>query len=65
MRRDAQFHPEPELFDKWANGGKCPYSNCAVEQAYHFDINKRIWKSGKPTMSDYELLLKIMKEKNW
>jgi len=65
MRRDAQFHPEPAKFDEWANGGKCPYDKCICQQAYHFEHNANLWVPGKPTMTDYELLLAIAKEKNW
>ena len=65
MRRDAQFHPDPKLLDEWAKGGKCPYDNCICQQIYHFDINRELWRKGKPKMSDYELLVAIAKEKKW
>jgi hypothetical protein len=65
MRRDAQFHPNPFKFDEWAKGGKCPYDNCICQQAYHFEHNSELWVPGKPTMTDYELLLAIAKEKKW
>ena len=65
MRRDAQFHPNPEKFDEWAKGGPCPYSNCICQRVYHFEHDATIWQPGKPTMSDYELFMAIAKEKNW
>ena len=65
MRRDALFHPEPKLFDKWAEGGACPYKDNSIGRLHNFTEKKELWKKGKPQMTDYELLLAIFKEKGW
>ena len=65
MRRDANFHPNPEKFDEWAAGGPCPYTKSLCQQAHHFTIKKSLWVPGKPTMTDYELLMAIAAEKKW
>jgi hypothetical protein len=63
MRRDAAAHPYPERFDTWAKGGDCPYQN--EERFWLFDLGPKIWKRGKPKMSDVELINAICKEKGW
>jgi len=63
MRRDADGHPVPERFDTWADGGMCPYQN--EERMWHFKEDRNLWKSGKPRMTDRELILAICEEKNW
>ena len=65
MRRDASFHPDPKKFGQWAKGGECPYKDCVCQQIHHFEIKKELWQPGKPTMTDYELLMAIAKEKKW
>jgi len=63
MRWDAQCHPKPELFDKWAKDAHCPYQN--EERFWMFNEKKEDWKPGKPTMTGAELILAICKEKGW
>ena len=63
FRRDMAAHPKPELFKKWAKGDECPYVN--EERFWYFDLRKECWKSGKPKMSDVELIFAICKEKKW
>ena len=57
--------PHPKKFDQWAKGGECPYKDCVCQQIHHFEIKKELWQPGKPTMTDYELLMAIAKEKKW
>ena len=52
-----------DAFDKWANGGSCPYQN--EERWFYFNANTKIWKSGMPKMKLNELTIAICKEKNW
>lgn len=64
MRRDAYGHPNPELFDQWANGeGECPYQH--EERFWRFTERGSLWKPGSPQMRDYDLILAICKEKGW
>ena len=63
MRRDAYAHPEPDKFNNWAKGSKCPYQN--EERFWHFQEKKELWKAGKPKMRDSDLVLAICKEKGW
>ena len=63
MRRDAAAHPYPERFDEWKNGGSCPYQG--VERWWLFDMKRELYKPGPPTMSDYELIVAICKDKGW
>ena len=64
MRRDASFHPDPQKFDEWAEGGGCPYDNSIARQ-YYFNERRELWEAGRPEMTDYELLIAVMKEKKW
>jgi hypothetical protein len=64
MRRDAQAHPRPELFDIWANGGACPYRD-DVERFWLFEVKKELWSPGIPQMADRDLIVEICKEKGW
>uniref|UniRef100_A0A6H1ZET0 Pentapeptide repeat-containing protein n=1 Tax=viral metagenome TaxID=1070528 RepID=A0A6H1ZET0_9ZZZZ len=63
MRRDAAAHPYPERFGEWANGGDCPYQN--EERFWLFDLDIKLWKKGKPKLSDVELIRAICEEKGW
>jgi len=63
MRRDAQSHPHPELFDEWVKTGKCPYQN--EERFWLFEPKPELWKPGKPEISDYQLILEICKSQGW
>ena len=63
MRRDAIAHPHPELFDKWAKNGQCPYEN--EERFWLFGPKKELWKSGLPQMADRDLIIEICKSQGW
>jgi hypothetical protein len=63
MRRDAMAHPHPELFDKWANGGDCPYKD--VERFWMFQVDREIWSPGLPQMTDRDLIVAICRERGW
>ena len=63
MRRDAEAHPYPELFNEWAAGGTCPYQN--EERFWKFKERREVWKPGKPQMKGSDLIIEICKEKGW
>jgi len=63
MQRDAYAHPNPDSFELWAKGGKCPYQN--EERFWFFQENKELWKTGKPQMRDSDLIIAICKDKGW
>lgn len=59
MRYDASCHPQPEVFDEWAQGGPCPYEVCAVQRAAHFVEKRQLWLPG-PSKSAYELMCMVL-----
>ena len=63
MRRDAQAHPHPELFDEWVQTNQCPYQN--EERFWLFEPKPELWKSGKPEMSDFDLIIALVKSQGW
>jgi hypothetical protein len=63
MRRDAQAHPHPELFDEWVKTGNCPYQN--EERFWLFEPKPQLWKPGKPEISDFDLIIEISKSQGW
>jgi len=63
MRRDAQAHPYPGKFIKWAKGGPCPYQN--EERFWQFNERREDWKRGNPKIQDRDLIKRICKEKGW
>lgn len=73
MRRDADVHPYPDKFDVWAKGGDCPYTdndgniNSNGERKWIFEVEEKrhLWKPGKPTMTDEELITAICKAEGW
>jgi len=59
---DSLNHPDPTAFDKWANGGSCPYSDTKVQRAAHFKERQELWGKGK-VCSPYELMQRVLAEK--
>ena len=62
MRLDASAHPSPELFDDWATGGKCPYSDCRFQRVANFNENKLLWSPGTPP-TVWEAMCIVLDEK--
>jgi len=62
MRYDAANHPKPELFNKWANGGDCPYNGIKWQRCANFQERKDLWSPG-PAKSALELAMMLLKEK--
>jgi hypothetical protein len=63
MRRDALI-TGVEAMSKWAKGGPCPFLSVSETRAYHFNEDRRLWRKGKPQMTDRELWVALCKEKN-
>lgn len=59
---DSLNHPDPTTFDRWANGGSCPYSDTKVQRAAHFKERQELWGKGK-VCSPYELMQRVLAEK--
>jgi len=62
MLLDASAHPNPEAFQKWADGGPCPYEGVKVQRIANFQENRKLWGKGKPD-TIYNLMTRILKEK--
>ena len=65
MRRDADYHPHPEYFQVWADGGACPYRHTIVERVWRFKESRTLYKPSKPQMTDLELAKEICKNYGW
>ena len=65
IRRDAAAHPFPERFQKWANGGECPYQDEEYFWIFNYEQGKALYTPGNPTMTDVELIKAICSEKGW
>ena len=63
MRRDALI-TGVEAMSNWAKGGPCPFTSVSETRAYHFKEDRRLWRKGKPQMTDRELWVALCKEKN-
>jgi hypothetical protein len=63
MRRDALI-TGVEATSKWAKGGSCPFLSLSETRAYYFYENRKLWRKGKPQMTDRELWVALCKEKN-
>jgi len=62
MRLDASAHPEGVVaFDRWAEGGKCPYSGCQFPRVANFNQDKTLWSPG-PAKSIWELTEAVLDE---
>lgn len=63
MRRDALI-TGVEAMSKWAKGGSCPFLSVSEARAYHFNEDRKLWRKGKPQMTDRELWVALCKEKD-
>lgn len=59
---DSLNHPDPTTFDRWANGGNCPYSETNVQRAANFREKRELWGKGK-VCPPYELMQRVLAEK--
>lgn len=66
MAYDAQNHPDPEKFEKWAKGGGCPYAGKRIPRAILFCENRSYYdrKLISKSINPYKLLDLIFAEKN-
>ncbi len=63
MRWDANAFPDHRKFDEWKITSNCPYLDANVERIINFYEKEKLWKSGKPELTLYELMEAILKEK--
>jgi hypothetical protein len=63
MRWDAMNHPDPRAFQRWAEGGPCPYTGVGMGRAAHFQERKELFSLG-PCPTPYALLLRCFAENN-
>ena len=63
MRRDALI-TGVEAMSNWAKGGSCPFLSISATRAYQFYEDRKLWRKGKPQMTDRELWVALCKEKN-
>jgi hypothetical protein len=65
MRRNALMFPSSELAYKiWSDPLSWAF-NFSTGMTHFFNTKLELWKPGKPTMTDYELLMLIFHEKGW
>ncbi|MHA2333206.1 MAG: pentapeptide repeat-containing protein [Candidatus Hodarchaeales archaeon] len=63
MRLDASAHPEgEEAFNRWADGGDCPYEDCRTHRVVNFMEDKNLWSPGPPPTL-WEAMCMILDEK--
>ena len=62
MLFDASAHPDPAAFQRWADGGSCPYDGVKVQRVANFKESKKLWGMGKPD-TIYNLMMRVLKEK--
>jgi len=63
MLWDSLNHPDPSSFDKWANGGDCPYMvQKEVSRAANFKEKAYLWGKGKEC-KPYDLMKRVLAEK--
>ena len=62
MEYDAGSHPDRNAFQKWSDGGPCPYNDAKVQRAANFTENKKMWGKGV-VCTPYDLMIRVLKEK--
>jgi hypothetical protein len=62
MLWDAANHPDPEAFDRWANGGACPYAAVKIARAAQFQEKKHLWGKGQ-VCRPWDLWQRLLAEK--
>jgi len=60
---DSLNHPDPTTFDRWAEGGECPYiANSRVIRSAFFKEKRELWGKGK-VCPPYKLMERVLAEK--
>lgn len=63
MLYDAENHPDPSAFKRWAEGGECPYSDVKIQRAAYFAERKDLWpKRRRRVPSAYKLMVRLIRE---
>jgi hypothetical protein len=61
MRFDAWCHDDPAAFDRWADGGPCPYDSKSYQRAANFRECRELWSPGDPPRV-WDLMIRCIKE---
>jgi hypothetical protein len=62
MLFDSLNHPDPEAFQRWVDGGNCPYASIHVQRAANFSEKKALWGQGQ-SCRPYDLMVRVLGEK--
>ena len=52
-------HPDPSAFDRWAEGGPCPYGVVGVGRAAKFSEKASLWGPDRPLRRPWDLLMDL------
>lgn len=66
MRFDADHHPEGNApFERWADGGSCPYGGGSIRRPLHFGENGYVWRdhgvSNMPAQNAHLLMVDLFR----
>ncbi len=65
MRYDADNHPDPKSFLRWAKTGECPFSKINIQRSANFLENPKLIKPSflrRKPKSAYQLMQALLKE---
>ena len=62
MNYDAACHCDPTAFDRWANGGDCPYMGVLFRRAANFPEKKHLWNPSRPLCRPWDLMIRCFQE---
>ena len=63
MHLDMSGHPDPSAFERWAQGGECPYDGCTFQQIVNFVPSRLSWHPECRALSIFELVHELLAEK--
>jgi hypothetical protein len=63
MNYDAANHPDPAAFQRWADGGACPYEGVKVQRVANFSERRECWPPERQLLSAFELMKRVLRER--
>ena len=63
MELDASAHPDRSAFDRWADGGECPYADKSIYRIVNFEEERSLWGEGKLD-TIWNIMMRIFSEKD-
>ena len=63
MELDASAHPDRSAFDRWADGGECPYADKSIYRIVNFEEERSLWGTGKLD-TIWNIMMRIFSEKD-